>query len=442
MSSPNPPESVPLTLYEKQNELQKILSSRHFSKAPMRRRFLEFASGQAFLGEDSKLNEYLIGVEVYERGKDFDPQQDPIVRVQAHEIRRALKNYYLEEGKDSLIRIELHPGHYAPVFKRVKLDGDASPTPATGNGPAAEIHQQSFRWGYAVVAFLALACVTLLALFLRERFLAHPRLESKAPASALAESEDWFWKPFLASGSEPLVIVPTPPLLRLATDGDTAETLRGGTIVPKSKLPEFHDTIHFRELRSFVFVSTTTDFTGIGEALGLLRLSRIFQSHGLTVRVKPGRLTDFSEIQGSNTIVLGGANPWTNRVFVNQPGFSVSAGVFRNNAPGPGEQSVYSPRFDPVTNRLTQDYALIYMAPNRTRLERLLLLYGVFTQGTQAAAEYVTNGERLAELRRALLAASPDHKTIPPFFQALISVPVENYVPGEASLLAVKTIPE
>ena len=135
MSSSNSPESVPLTLYEKQNELQRILSSRHFSKAPMRRRFLEFTSGQTFLGEDSKLNEYLIGVEVYERGKDFDPQQDPIVRVQAHEIRRTLKNYYQEEGKDSLIRIELHPGHYAPVFKRVKLDGDASPTPAAGNGP-------------------------------------------------------------------------------------------------------------------------------------------------------------------------------------------------------------------------------------------------------------------------------------------------------------------
>ena len=237
MSSSNSPESVPLTLYEKQNELQRILSSRHFSKAPIRRRFLEFTSGQTFLGEDSKLNEYLIGVEVYERGKDFDPQQDPIVRVQAHEIRRTLKNYYQEEGKDSLIRIELHPGHYAPVFKRVKLDGDASPTPAAGNGPAAEIHRHSFRWGYAVVVCLGLACVTLLSLYIRERFVVNSRLEPKAPASALAESGEWFWKPFLASGSEPLVIVPTPPLLRLATDGDTAETLRDGMIIFQEQTP-------------------------------------------------------------------------------------------------------------------------------------------------------------------------------------------------------------
>jgi hypothetical protein len=72
----------------------------------------------------------------------------------------------------------------------------------------------------------------------------------------------------------------------------------------------------------------------------------------------------------------------------------------------------------------------------------LLLLYGLYTQGTQAAAEYVTNVERLAELRKALLAASPDKKTIPPFFEALLSVPVENSVPGGASLVAVKIIPE
>ena len=442
MLTRNSSTSDSLTLYEKQYELKRILNSKHFARAPMRRRFLEFTSAQVFRGEESKLNEYLIGVEVYERGQDFDPQQDPIVRVQAHEIRRALKNYYQEDGKDSLIRVELNPGHYAPVFSRAKFDADESPAPAAPNeSAAAEITRLASRWKYAVWA-LGLACATLLFLFIPERFLMRPRVESKAPVAPMEESASWFWKPFFANGSEPLVIVPTHPLLRLATGADTAATIQSGTAIPKNKVPEFHDTVHFQELRNFVFVPTTTDYTGIGEALGLLRLLRLFESHGLAIRVKPGRLTDFTEIQGGNTIVLGGANPWTNRVFANHSGFSVSAGVFKNNAPGPAEQSVYSPKFDPVTNRLTQDVALILMAPNPTKQARLLFLYGVFTQGTQGAAEYVTNADRLAELRKALLAASPDKKTIPPYFEALISVPVENYVPGAASLLAVRAIPE
>jgi hypothetical protein len=63
----------------------------------------------------------------------------------------------------------------------------------------------------------------------------------------------------------------------------------------------------------------------------------------------------------------------------------------------------------------------------------LLLLYGLYTQGTEAAAEDVTNPDRLAELRKALLSVSSDKKSPPLFFEALISVPVENYVPGAAS---------
>jgi hypothetical protein len=161
----------------------------------------------------------------------------------------------------------------------------------------------------------------------------------------------------------------------------------------------------------------------------------------MTIRVKTGRLTDYKEIQSGNAIILGGGNAWSNRVFVKPPGFYVGEGVFKDSAPGPTGGAVYAPKFDPITNRLTQDYALVLMEPNHTKQERLLLLYGLYTQGTEAAAEFVTNADRLAELRKALIAASPDKKTPPPFFEALISVPVENYVPGAASLVAARNTP-
>jgi hypothetical protein len=49
------------------------------------------------------------------------------------------------------------------------------------------------------------------------------------------------------------------------------------------------------------------------------------------------------------------------------------------------------------------------------------LIYGIYTQGSQAAIEYLTNPERMAELRKALLDLAPDHKTIPPHFQVLLT---------------------
>ena len=94
------------------------------------------------------------------------------------------------------------------------------------------------------------------------------------------------------------------------------------------------------------------------------------------------------------------------------------AGNILNKNPRPGEQAVYKPEFDPVTNQLSLDYVMVLMLPNERKENRILLIYGIYTQGSQAAIEYVTSPERLAELHQELLALSPDHKSIPPYFQA------------------------
>jgi hypothetical protein len=82
------------------------------------------------------------------------------------------------------------------------------------------------------------------------------------------------------------------------------------------------------------------------------------------------------------------------------------------------------------------------MLPNQHHSQRVLLLYGIYTQGSQAAIEYVTNAEKLAELRKALLDRSPDRKSVPRYFQVLLSTSVENFVPGKVSLVSTRIIPE
>src|SRR5215468_1485627 len=121
-----------ISLFEKREVLHQVLQSKYFANAPKKSRFLEFVAEQTFLGNGEKLNEYLIGVEVYGRGPDFNSQLDPIVRVQAHDIRRALKHYYEEEGRNSSLRVELPAGHYVPVFVKAMLEEQAvAPTRPT-----------------------------------------------------------------------------------------------------------------------------------------------------------------------------------------------------------------------------------------------------------------------------------------------------------------------
>lgn len=427
-----------IPVFEKRDEVRRILDSRYFSNSPKKKRFLEFVSEQTFAGNGEKLNEYLIGVEVYDRGVDFNPQKDPIVRVQAHEIRRLLKRFYEEDGKADPIRLHLPSGHYVPIFTRnvEEEEGRANSSEAEAEIPETSASAR-LPW---IVAFISAGLCLVLAAMVVSGWITRRTLQTHGRGNMLPENLQWFWEPFLPPSDPPLITIPNHPLLRAAHDGDSRQTLSSGHEIPKSSLPEFRDTIHFHELKRFLFVPSLTDFTSVGETLGVVELCDMFASAGQKCRVQQSRLVNLDEIKAENSILLGGNQTWSGRVFLNVEGFHFQSGVILNRSPQPGEQSVYKPEFDSVTNQLTRDYALVLMLPNETKDRRVLLIYGIYTQGSQAAIEYLTNPERMAELRRALVEISPDHKTVPPYFQVLLTTTVENAVPGKSSLVALRAI--
>jgi len=420
--------STAISRYEVREQLNRILQSRHFKKAKKKSRFLEFLCEQALSGKADAVNEYTIGVDIYERGADFDPQADSIVRVQAHEIRKSLQAYYSEDGREDRLQVGLPVGGYIPVFTRVEAAAEPpeSPVEATRFGRA--------KYPVIAGAVILLALVTGWSL--------RGLLVRGANSVHLAEGAAWFWQPFLPPAPAPLVVLPVHPLLRAAHGGDSAATLGRGQVIDKEKLPEFRDTIHFRELPEFRFVPNTTDFTAVGEALGLLDLSELLGSAGQRIHANAGRLVDYEAVKSGNSILLGGNQSWSGRIFLYKDGFEFHNGVITNRAPLPGEQTVYRPEFDPVTGNLSRDYGLVLMLPNERRDRRVLLIYGIYTQGSQAAIEYVTNAERLAELHGELCKRMPDRKTAPKYFQVLLSTSVENFVPGKVSLVSTRIIPE
>lgn len=429
------------SVYEKREELRRVLQSKHFANSPKKIRFLEFITEQAFQGNSEKLNEYLIGTEVYDRGVDFDQQRDPIVRVQAHEIRRLLKKYYEEDSGDGVIRMELPAGHYVPIFSRLEpAEADASDetvSPATQAEPGP---RRIGRIHLAITAALAVLCVVLAVLLVRRGGPDASSLQQRRAAVALPANLDWFWHPFLPPAGAPLIVIPNHPLLRAAHGGDSPQTWASGHDIPKASLPEFRDTIHFRELKRFVFVPSLTDFTSVGETVGLVDLCEMFFHIGDTCQVQQSRLLNFEEIKDNNVILLGGNQSWSGRIFLNVEGFHFQDGVITNSNPQPGEKPLYKPEFDPVTNELTRDYALVLMLPNERKENRVLLIYGIYTQGSQAAIEFLTSPEKMAQLHAALAGLSPDHKTIPSYFQVLLTTTVENAVPGDTSIVAVRRV--
>lgn len=97
-------------------QTDRVLGSTHFSRSGSLSRLLRFVVNQALEGKDQELKEYRLGVDVFERGPDFDPRIDPIVRMQAAKLRARLAEYYSSDGRADPIVISMPKGGYAPVF--------------------------------------------------------------------------------------------------------------------------------------------------------------------------------------------------------------------------------------------------------------------------------------------------------------------------------------
>jgi len=97
-------------------QLERILASKEFRHKDRLRRFLSFLVKEALAGRDEQINGTQIALEVFDRDERFDPQTNPIVRVQAGRLRRALKDYYLEEGRQDPVHIDIPTGGYIPQF--------------------------------------------------------------------------------------------------------------------------------------------------------------------------------------------------------------------------------------------------------------------------------------------------------------------------------------
>jgi hypothetical protein len=103
---------------EIRQELGRMIGSGEFRDSLRLTSFITFVVEATLAGMGDRIKAYTIAVEAFGRGSNFDPQSDPIVRVEAGRLRQALAHYYAGAGRDDPLVIEVPRGTYVPVFRR------------------------------------------------------------------------------------------------------------------------------------------------------------------------------------------------------------------------------------------------------------------------------------------------------------------------------------
>jgi hypothetical protein len=193
MTGATPPS---VDIEEQRAELQAVLESSHFVRAPKLAQLLSYLCEMLFTRKAGQIKEYSIGVEVFGRGDTYDQNTDSIVRVEANRLRKRLANYYSTEGAQHRLHITIPVGQYVPEFvpgtaargeaatdsppassPAAVPDGDSAPAPAPGL-----LRAPGPRLGILIGSATVLAAILLVALY----YLRTSQRPAHSPADASA----------------------------------------------------------------------------------------------------------------------------------------------------------------------------------------------------------------------------------------------------------------
>jgi hypothetical protein len=447
--------------------LQQILQSKTFSGCDTIQQILRFIVEKSIAERVGEIKEYTIATEVLGRPKEFNSKDDNIVRVQVHRLRKKLDEYYKGEGARDQVQIFIPRGHYYPQYLRPQLEPLPPPQPAqlpqlpqligqgdTESATAVTItttdakppdYSMIFSWKGLVIALIILNLVFI------AYYLGSSRVESQPHMSALlARSLSPLWRPFITTDNPPLIVYSN-ALFLMSEQGDlyryyaeTSHSLSMGAEVPslvglerRGPVPDRVGPLYYSD-----------SYTGIGEVVGAGKIAFLLARNGQDFLIKRSRITSYEDIRNHNVIFLGasledsilGKLPVESDLVFEEPMGKEFVGklAIKDRHPAGGKPAIYEFQRDEKTKALQSEYALISLLPGVLPDQHILILAGLSTLGTQAAAEFATSEASMLTLEK-VWAAGGD-VPLPPYFQALLEVQIRDGIAVKTNCLLVRDL--
>lgn len=446
-------------------ELERVLNSQAFRSSDRSRQFLAYVVHNSLAGQIDNLKERSIGVEVYHRKADYATGEDPVVRISAGEVRKRLEQYYGSAPPDTLLRIEIPRGSYAPEFrwisKSVSGHGSVTPNAQLGNQPgpldgqvepgsaaAASIPElppairevpkpsenarrmsSGLLIAVLIIVALTFGCISLwIQLRALHRSLSEWRYEPALKA---------LWSEFLDSNRDTDVVTEDSSYLLLQSISRQRFSLQdylNQDYVSRSQVQGASNDLH-----TALDLIATKDL-GRADDVKLVQRIVALDPLGSKLHTYGARAYTPALASAHNMILVGGAlsNPWA-ELFDNRMNFTADSKgvnamqtVIRNRMPAAGEQQTYAPIY---TEKPTVEYCSVAYLPSSNHSGRILVIEGTSWVATDAGVEFVLSEDQLSAFRKKI------HATEFPYFNVLLKTTKVSNTPLDATIEAYRLYP-
>lgn len=431
--------------------LQRLLESRTLSSSDAIRRILKYLVEMSVSGRAKEIKEYTIATEALAFPEDFDPKVDNKVRVQMQRLRKKLDEYYRSEGALDPLRVLIPVGHYTPQFEPLP-SGEPPSKKVDEPPPSPPAKHALFRFKLAsrlqglsgVILILVISIIALAMSFWRPMArarVASGKISMPAPLACL-------WRPFVAAHQSPLIIYSNAFFL-MSRQGDLYRYFAGAAhpLPLGAKVPSLAGLERSGPMPSGVGPLYYFDaYTGTGEVVAAARVGQLLAREDENFEIERDGVVSYEDIRGSNVIFLGASLedsvlrtlPIKADLNFEQAPQSEFVGSLeiRDRSPEPGKPAVYRLERDPKTRALEGEYALISLLPGVTPGRYILVLAGISTIGTEAAAEFATSEDCMKTVAKAF-GGSPQ---TPSYFQVLLHVQIRNGEGAKTTCLLVRQV--
>lgn len=389
----------------------RLLAGEALRRSPRLRALFSYLAEHSLNDERGLLSEQQIGIAVFGRTPGFSASEDSVVRVQVHNLRERLAEYFAGEGAAEPVVISIPKGRYRLVFAP-RAHARDTPAEIPGEDPARAVP----TWIPGAAAW-AMAVLIVAALLLA--------VGNYSQGSRVA-SPDAERNPILASvfnpGKDTLIVIEDMMLV-------AASVIRGEAFSLADYLATGSTGFEFNEVFAkssgkvrAEWLLTNARSVNLANATFAVRLLRSYPHLSERAVFRHPREIQMRDIRASNCILCGGqlSDPWVDlyedslnfhlQKYSGMPASERS--IFENRRPRSGEAPLYGDRQN-VPGKAT--YARIALVPNFDVNTRTLILTGMGGAETEAAAEFLLASDfvqRLPSELRARLDPLPPHVEI------------------------------